>query len=97
MTTRIQIWLFIVFSALCVVLFAPSRPVQASSCSWTGNKNTDWADVQNWSCGHIPTNADDVTIPSGSTYPPSITNPAQVGHLTPSFLRAAGKLQIARN
>ncbi len=76
--------IFIILSALLLALFANSSPVQASSCNWTGGHSIDWEEVQNWGCGHIPTSADDVTIPQGTTYSPSITNPEQVGNLTVS-------------
>lgn len=75
---------FIVLSALLLALLANSSPARADTCTWVGNHSIDWEEVQNWGCGHIPTSADDVTIPQGTTFSPSITNPEQVANLTVS-------------
>lgn len=36
-------------------------PVQAATCTWIGG-NGDWATPGNWSCGHVPTESDDIVI-----------------------------------
>lgn len=40
---------------------------------WTGNTNTDWNTVTNWSCGYIPDLTSNVLIPEGLTNYPVIS------------------------
>ncbi len=44
----------------------------ADDYTWTGTKSTDWGDKDNWAGGQIPTQYDNVTIPSGTPYSPTI-------------------------
>ena len=39
---------------------------------WTGAADTNWSNSANWSCGTVPSATDDVTIPSGTPYTPSL-------------------------
>jgi hypothetical protein len=39
--------------------------------AWTGTTSADWNTSGNWSCG-IPTSSDDIIIPTGTTFAPSI-------------------------
>jgi hypothetical protein len=41
--------------------------------TWVGGTSTDWNTAANWTCG-VPTSTTDVTIPSGTTFSPSITS-----------------------
>lgn len=45
-----------------------------SSITWTGGTSTNWATGSNWSSGSAPNAYTDVTIPSGTTYAPTITS-----------------------
>jgi len=49
-----------------------NEPVQADTCTWEGDSNTDWMLAGNWSCGHVPQAADTVTIPSATPNNPVI-------------------------
>lgn len=40
--------------------------------SWLGGTSTSWNTASNWSTSSVPTSIDNVTIPSGTTYSPSI-------------------------
>ena len=44
-----------------------TQSVHAETCTWLGN-NSIWGDTSNWSCGHVPTTADDVVIPVTVSY-----------------------------
>lgn len=37
------------------------NPAKADTCNWQGG-NGDWATPGNWSCGHVPTESDDIVI-----------------------------------
>jgi len=41
---------------------------------WTGTVSTSWTNGSNWSTGVVPTQGDDVTIPSGTPYSPVISS-----------------------
>ena len=51
------------------------------TCTWQGT-TTAWTTTGNWSCGHVPTSADDVIIGSGGTANPTIAASTAVGSLT---------------
>ncbi|MBK7872229.1 MAG: hypothetical protein IPJ74_16920 [Saprospiraceae bacterium] len=40
-----------------------------SQNTWTGNTNTNWNDIGNWSLGTVPIASDDVLIPNVSNDP----------------------------
>lgn len=84
MENRTQLSLFIVIPALLAALFAGYKPAQPNSCSWNGTKDTDWANADNWGCGHKPGAGDDVVIPWGTPYSPSLSGSDQIGHLSVS-------------
>jgi hypothetical protein len=42
--------------------------VQAATCTWLGS-TPSWSIPANWSCGHVPTTGDDITIPSTGINP----------------------------
>lgn len=50
-----------------------SKNTFGASISWTGGTSTNWTTNSNWSGGSKPTSTDDVTIPSGTTYSPKIS------------------------
>lgn len=52
-------------------LAGANKPVQAETCTWLGGTNNDWSVASNWSCG-VPGSTHDVTIPSGTTFQPTI-------------------------
>jgi hypothetical protein len=54
-----------------------------SGCSpgyWVGNISTDWNTASNWCGGVIPTSVTDVTIPSGTSFSPSIGSAGGICH-----------------
>jgi len=53
-----------------------AKKVQAATCTWEGDNGVDWAVPENWSCGHVPTTSDDVTIPD------VVVNPIINAHTT---------------
>ena len=58
-------------------VFAFIRGQITASCItgiWTGNVSTDWTDGGNWSCGIVPNSTNKVIIPSGTSFPPIISN-----------------------
>ncbi|HOY30815.1 MAG TPA: T9SS type A sorting domain-containing protein [Bacteroidales bacterium] len=42
---------------------------ECADLTWTGAIDTDWDTPGNWSCGIVPTNTSDITIPSVSNLP----------------------------
>lgn len=52
--------------------------------NWLGNTSTDWATGSNWSKGTVPKVTETVTVPSGTTFAPTIntTTGANPGSLT---------------
>ena len=52
--------------------------------SWSGGTSTDWNTASNWSANSVPTSATNVTIPSGTTFAPTIAEgvSAVCGNLT---------------
>ncbi len=47
--------------------------VQAGGTTWSGVLNTDWNNTANWSCGGVPNNLTDVSIPASLPRYPIIT------------------------
>ena len=69
---------------------------------WTGAVSTDWADVNNWCSGILPTSLIDVTINASATRMPTISNAASCRKLTINAgavvtTSIAGTLNIAGN
>ncbi len=56
------------------LLAGANKPVQAETCTWEGDGNTDWTLAGNWSCGHVPQATDTVTIPVVTNFPVIYTN-----------------------
>jgi uncharacterized protein YjdB len=50
--------------------------------TWLGSYSTNWNDAGNWPCGAIPTGSVNVTIPSGTTYAPTLSANGYVKNLT---------------
>ncbi len=73
-----------------------------TSGQWTGAVSTDWADVNNWCSGILPTSLIDVTIAATATRMPTITGTASCKNLIINVgasvtTLATGILQIAGN
>lgn len=47
--------------------------VTPQNISWTGGTSIQWSTASNWSTNTVPTSIDNVTIPSGTTYSPTIS------------------------
>ena len=58
------------------------EPVRAETCTWEGDTNVNWDNANNWSCGHVPGNTDDVVIGGGTPFSPQITSQAWVDSVT---------------
>ena len=43
-----------------------------STNTWAGGTSTAWNTAANWSCGIVPTASNDVVIPSGTTFSPTV-------------------------
>lgn len=54
-----------------------TKKVQAATCTWEGDNGPDWAVIRNWSCGHVPTTGDDISIPDVTVDP--VINAATTG------------------
>ncbi len=54
---------------------------QAAVCLWTGTTGTSWHTASSWSCGRIPTTADDVTL-SAFNNVPALSAPITARSLT---------------
>ena len=50
-------------AALLAALLALPAAASADACGYNGSGN--WSAPGSWSCGHVPTGADDVTLGSG--------------------------------
>ncbi|TAE90224.1 MAG: T9SS C-terminal target domain-containing protein [Bacteroidetes bacterium] len=50
--------------------------------TWTGTSSTAWANIANWSCPQVPTSTTNVTINSGATNMPTVTDLQQCNNLT---------------
>ena len=47
--------------------------LRGSTCTWTGaGGNDDWNNINNWSCGAVPTDVDDVVFPTSASVTSSI-------------------------
>jgi subtilisin-like proprotein convertase family protein len=59
--------------------------VSAVTCvnAWNGSANDgDWTNVNNWSCGVVPSSGDNITIPAGVGSYPTISSNTTFGTLT---------------
>jgi len=67
---------FKVFIAVVVLLSLVggwAKPASAATCTWIGT-TANWETISNWSCNHIPTSEDIVTIPGGTPNNPVFSN-----------------------
>jgi fibronectin-binding autotransporter adhesin len=67
-----------IVTLLIAFLLFLSSYTYAATCTWTGFG--DWHIAANWSCGHVPTLADDAVIPSFTFI--TANAPVQVNNLT---------------
>ena len=74
--------MFVCILAACVV------PLHADTNVWTGAAGTNWFDYGNWSLGARPDAGENVLVPSGTPYSPTLTN--ATGALS-SFVLQAGQ------
>jgi hypothetical protein len=71
--------------------------------TWIGVTSTDWNTGSNWSLGFVPTNANDVIIPSGTPFSPTVSsttsNTASITINTGAFITigSTGKLNVYGN
>ncbi len=55
--------------------------VQAGGTTWSGASDTDWSNAANWSCGGVPNNLTDVSIPASLPRYPIITGSANTRNI----------------
>jgi len=72
MTASHDYKLVYVSTFLCVDSINIDTVVAPIPMQWTGTADTNWSNSANWSCGVVPSISDDVTIPSGTPYAPSL-------------------------
>ncbi len=69
--------------------------------SWDGSADNNWSNLNNWTPARIPTNADDVVIPSGTPNAPQLSTSCSAKSLTvnagASLATAGVNCQVAGN
>lgn len=65
---------------ISLVLLLISTYAHAASCS--ASKSGDWEKATTWSCGHVPTTGDNVTIGTGITVTVKGNNTDEIGNLS---------------
>ncbi|MBI3234362.1 MAG: hypothetical protein HYZ42_10035, partial [Bacteroidetes bacterium] len=65
------------------------RVTLVSPCNWVGGVSTDWNNAANWASNTVPTSIDNVTIPSGTTFSPTVNTTANTRDLSPVGIRRA--------
>ncbi len=71
-----------VHNATCATTIDTTATVTTQPMQWVGGLSgheTDWSYGGNWSCGFVPGDTTDVTIPAGTLYSPSIPDFAFAG------------------
>ncbi len=75
-TDTTHIWaLLTAYNPVCTTYVDTVDTVVPTPMTWVGGTSgfeTDWNTATNWSCGYVPTSANNVTIPSGTTYAPAV-------------------------
>ena len=56
------------------MLAAMAMTAGAATNIWNGNTSTNWSDANNWSLTTVPGLSANVSVPSGTTYAPTVTN-----------------------
>jgi hypothetical protein len=69
-------------AGLTSVVFTETATAPVGGRTWTGAVSTDWSAAGNWNPQAVPTNADDVVIPSGPTNMPVVTTSCSAKSLT---------------
>jgi uncharacterized protein YjdB len=65
-----------VHNATCATEYHTTATISTIPMQWVGgvsSHETEWTNVGNWSCGFVPGDTTDVTIPSGAGYYPVIS------------------------
>ena len=82
--------------AVCFVLFT-ALGADAKECRWTGTVSSDWGIPGNWTSGQMPSNGDDVIIPSTQNNPQISAKSVELGMLrieTGAVLRFGKDLSV---
>jgi hypothetical protein len=69
-------------AGLTSVVFTETATAPIGGRTWTGAVSTDWNVAGNWNPAAVPTNADDVVIPSGPANMPTVTASCSAKSLT---------------
>ena len=67
--------------AVIALLFTAS-PAMAAAPTWDGDTSVNWHDAGNWNTGLVPVAGDTVTIASGTTFAPTISDARSLATLT---------------
>ncbi len=91
----------VVLLVLCLsALGGVTQPVSADTCTWDGWAGTpDWNNAGNWTCGHVPTQDDDVIIPSVTGHDPIAgyrheTGEWYIAHARTVTIESGGRLAV---
>ncbi len=71
-----------VHNATCATGYHTTATVSTIPMQWVGGVSgheTEWTNAANWSCGFVPGDTTDVTIPAGAAYYPQISGFGVVG------------------
>ena len=52
------------------------KVILQAPCDWTGTVSTDWSNPSNWASNSVPKAIDNVKIPSGTTFSPTVNTAA---------------------
>ncbi len=73
-TSNLLLKVILVLIVCLNLVFGLTEPVQADTCTWEGDVDTDWMKAGNWTCGHVPGSTDVVSIPVVTNFPVIYTN-----------------------
>ncbi|ALO15373.1 hypothetical protein L21SP5_01731 [Salinivirga cyanobacteriivorans] len=76
-----QVEVVITSDASCATT-SSAQTISVGDRVWDGSTSTDWSVADNWSCGDVPANTDEIVIPGSAATMPEILANAECGGLT---------------